>query len=417
MSDQLLNVVVETAAGLVGKAYQASSEKTPSAATPAAPAVESGSGEKGLKRLPVGNKQAEQAQQDPTAVDSSTETTTETVQAYTTLMDLMYSLLSTVNANLCISQNQMAEISNLEALQGQAATKIAEQNQIDVNNQIAEQEKKQKRMKWIGWAVKGLVIGIAAASVVATGGLSAAPVTALLMLSLTTLTVVKPDLLTNGINKLAGVLSNNGVMPEKIAKILVTVLVLSVIITATAGAGAADGALVAKAGVSYGTIAAGSALTSSGELIGTVNPFVKLMNAFAENPPLWLAATVNVASVLTALTLGVGGGLTLASSGAISAEESTLRTGARIATTSLNVAKGGAQMAEGGETIAYGAGQEKLADLEARQTLYNAALKNTSSFTQSTRALMQLITQSMKHLAQGTHSLAVPAMAVTSSAA
>lgn len=404
-----LAIVQNAASALFGKDKGTPTTDSPRAAESGA-ATGSSKGDKGLRRLPVSNQTATDA------TPAAPADTTQTVQPYQTLSQLMSSLLSQAAANLAASQNNMANILNLTAQQGQAASDAAITNQVDLNQQLEEQQRRSKRMKILGWAVKGVVIAVAMTSVVASGGLTAAPVATLLMLSLTTLTVVKPDLLNN---KVIGPLTNELVkagMPEAWANVLATVIVITVLVAATAGAGAAEGSLIGKDGVNYTKMALGNAGVVNGLLMGSTDPFGKIVEAFP-NAPMWAQILGTTTSLLIATMTGLAGGMALASSGAMSAEAEALglRTAAKLGVAGMDFVGGGARVALGQQTIAQGETQKDIMDIRSNVMLDQTAIQNANTFSLSVKDLMDVITQSLKSLAEATRSLTAPAAAAISS--
>lgn len=376
------------------------------------------SGDRGLKRIPIGNKDAAGASQDPASVDATSTTSstdTSTVEAYQTINQLMFALLSEVTGNLSTTQNLMAAILNYEAEQAQSLSDLAQTNQTNLNEQLDEQARRQKKMRFVSWAVKGLIIGVAAASVVASGGLSAAPVSALLMLSLTALTIAKPDLLNNQIiEPLAAGLEKEFNLPPKVATLMAEVIVISAVVAMTAGAGAADSGLIAKSGVDYAKLITGEISTNAAFMTGVTNPYSELLQIAFPNHPMIAELVGTSITIGLSAGLGIAGGMQIASSGTLSngigETEAVLR--ARFAIAIMDVLKGGTEGAAGWMTIEQGLTEKDIANIQAALTQIQASLKQAQGFTKTTQSAMQMNTKSLEDVAQATYSLTKPAAAV-----
>ncbi len=402
MSEKL-TIVENAASALFGKDKGEPVAKTPVAASSEGSFTTEGSskGDKGLRRLPVANKGTTEAA--PEATDSTPAApanSTQTVQAYQTLSQLMAGLLLEASMNLADSQNNMINVLNMTAEQGKASSQAAIANQADLNTQLAEQQRRSKRMKIMGWAIKGLVVAVAGASVVASGGLAAAPVATLLMLSLTTLTVMKPDLLTNKvIAPIANELVKAG-MPQEWANVFATVLVVAVITAATAGAGTAEGA-AAKMTV-------GNTAMVEGLLIGSTNPFGQLVQAFP-NAPKWAEILGTTTSILIAASLGITGGALLSSAGEASFA-------AKAAVGVMGVAEGGARVTQGTWGIENGFTERDILGIQANLVLDQTSIKNATTAGQTAKDMIDMIAKSQESVAQATYSLTSPAAAAIASA-
>ena len=173
----------------------------------------------------------------------------------------------------------------------------ANASQDELNTQLAEQAKREKHMKMLGWAMKALAITILVVSI-ATGQPELAPLSTLLMTSLTALIIVKPELITN---KLISPLSKalEPLVGEKYSTLLATAIVTAVLVIGTAGVGAAaDSSLIGDATISYARLGFETICIATAGLVGVTQPFTKLLTEMFPNHPM---IAVIVGTILTFL--------------------------------------------------------------------------------------------------------------------
>ena len=87
-----------------------------------------------------------------------------------------------------------------------------------------------------------------------------------------------------------------------------------------------------------------------------------------------------------------------------------------MALAGMGAAEGGARVELGRETIEQGKSLNESAVTRSNILLDQAAINNANTFSQSTKDLMEMITQSFKSVAEATRSLTAPAAAAIASA-
>lgn len=304
-------------------------------------------GSTGGERASLGSKYLERnLTSSPTLDDTTTSATVdamtdESAAAYCgTIRDQMFALMKEVSVNLTDSFSASLQVSVEGAKQANFGAEAAKKSSDDFQAQQAEQEKKAKHMKILNRCMKCLAITILIVSVL-TGQPELAPISTLLMSSLSALMIAKPSLISN---QLVGPLSKvvaNGLhkglhIPEKWANLLASAIVITAMVVAIAGGGfLADSSLglglgekvtqkvgrqaakdcLEKGGLDYVKLGLGNAAIGEAQLIGVTHSFVDLLsNAFPNHPLVGqiLGVTLTLAAVLAA---GAAGGTLVSSSG------------------------------------------------------------------------------------------------------
>lgn len=345
----------------------------------------------------------------PVADTAAAPSDQETVQM-SSIQQVMKLLMQVTN-NLSAAQIDQASILDMVAAQGNASITAANASQADLTAQLAEQSKRQKHMKMLGWAMKTLAITIVIVSV-ATGQPELAPLSTLLMTSLTALMIAKPELITNGlISPLSKGLESLGV-PEKYATLLATVIVTAVLVIGTAGVGAAaDSSLIESQAINYTKLGLGNAGIATSGIVGVTQPFTKLLTEMFPNHPMIAALVGTILTLTICLGAGVGGASALSSSGYFKSSAEGFERGARLITQAL---RGVEALGTGGSAwMLFEQGQTGLALAEAQADL--TITKNTSevaaNLSQTTQNMMKVITNTMEEVNAAIQSLTAPGSA------
>ncbi|MDP1608575.1 MAG: hypothetical protein Q8L98_04585 [Chlamydiales bacterium] len=393
----------------------------------------SSSNPKHLGRVNFNGSRSESEKTSAPAADTAAASSDQQTVQMSSMEEIM-KLLKLVTDYLSAAQIDQATILNMVSEQGNASITAANASQADLNAQLAQQAKRQKHMKMLGWAMKALAITIVVVSI-ATGQPELAPLSTLLMTSLTALMIAKPELITNGlISPLSKGLEGLGV-PEKYATLLATVIVTAVLVIGTAGVGAAaDSSLIgsqaaqagAKAGASAATDAArvgtqgvdylklglGNAGIATSGIVGVTQPFTKLLTEMFPNHPMAAALVGTILTLTICLGAGMGGASSVSSSGYFNNLSSEgIQRAARLITQAL---RGVEALGMGGSAwMLFEQGQTTLALAEAQADL--TITKNTSevaaNLSVNAQNMMKTITNTMEEVNAAIQSLTAPSSA------
>ncbi|HAB98611.1 MAG TPA: hypothetical protein DCE71_02165 [Parachlamydiales bacterium] len=285
--------------------------------------------ERNLKSSPTLDDTTTSASLDPTTDDN-------TGAYYASIMDQLFALMAEVSANLSDSMNSSLEVSVAGSQQANFGAEAAKVSSDNFQAQQAEQAKKQKHMRILNRCMKGLAITILVVSV-ATGQPELAPISTLLMTSLSALMIAKPELITNQlITPLTSVLTNQLGMPEKWANLLASAIVITAIVASTAGAGfladSSQGLALGEkvtqkvgreaaqntlkdGGLDYIKLGVGNAGVANAQMLAAAHPYVELLSGAFPNNPI-IGQVLGIMLTLTiVLGSGVAGGTLVGSSG------------------------------------------------------------------------------------------------------
>jgi hypothetical protein len=368
----------------------------------------SSSGEKHFNR--VGRGASVSSAEDSESVDGTDSSTQDLNSSQQNTMNQIFYLLALASVNSSSSLENQSKILQMTTEQAQASSTMAQSNQVDLNNQLDQQAKRQKRMKILGWVVKSVAVIITVAMIAGSGGVLAAPLTTALMVAMTSLTIAAPGAIDKAVGGIASELEKVG-LPPKVAEAVALLVVFMVILAATAGAGAADAAVVGSAAseaagvataqklagtateeatLQYGKMTAGNMLMTSSQLLASTQLITKiLLVAFPDNPK--IDKIVGTATTLLfAIAGGVAGGALISSSGYMTNMVSeNAESSLKMLTTGLRFLEGATQGGESWMLFEQGITSAKIAEI-------NSNLSELQSISMISNQLIQIIQAAMK---------------------